>query len=120
MPNQWPRALLRAELREQGYDALGTRGLAQAMVYPAAEAGRGPVRLLIVDDEVLAPGAEEMLGRLRRRHQDPEVMLLARGGRAPVEGPWRRVVQRPLAIEDIVRNVRDLLPLRASQRHPID
>src|SRR5512142_2916514 len=31
MPAQWPRALVRAELRERGYDAAGARDLLEAL-----------------------------------------------------------------------------------------
>jgi Response regulators consisting of a CheY-like receiver domain and a winged-helix DNA-binding domain len=53
MPEQWPRALLRAELRERGYDALGAPGVAAALAYPVSAPARGPVRLILIDQAAL-------------------------------------------------------------------
>src|SRR3954470_19927901 len=47
MPDQWPRALLRAALRDAGYDAVGAPGLSAALRYRPAVADRGPVRLVV-------------------------------------------------------------------------
>jgi hypothetical protein len=52
MPDRWHRALLRAQLRELGYDALGAPDLAGGLLYPAPEPERGPVALIVVDQAV--------------------------------------------------------------------
>lgn len=53
MPEHWPRALLRAALREAGYDAVGAPGLSGALRYRAAAPDRGPVRLVVIDRDAL-------------------------------------------------------------------
>src|SRR6267143_2489531 len=77
MAAQWPRALLRAELREAGYDALGARDLDQALTYPKEEAGRGRVALIILDQAVLGGADDPRLKELLRRHGDAETLLIA-------------------------------------------
>jgi hypothetical protein len=109
MPQQWPRALLRAELREEGYDAIGARNLSEAGRHPATDPERGPVGLVLVDDAALSPGREELLEPLLARHGRPPAILLARAGHAVPGGPWTRVLQRPVRIEDIVQAVRAIL-----------
>jgi hypothetical protein len=113
LPGQWPRALLRAELREQGYDALGAESLEEALVYPAREEGRGPVAMLIVDATALAQENGALLQRLRERHQDPLPVLIAPGGGGPPPGDWAAVLYRPLRREQLYERVRRLLPLPA-------
>jgi len=63
MPEQWPRALLRAALREAGYDAVGTRNLGTAQRTQSDEPDRGPVRLVVVDQSSLS-GAHNKLREL--------------------------------------------------------
>src|SRR5437667_11841947 len=53
MPAQWPRALLRAALREEGYDASGTRAVNGALYQAAPDPARGPVRLVLADQDAL-------------------------------------------------------------------
>ena len=127
MPEQWPRALLRAALREVGYDALGAPGLAGAIRYRAEVPGRGAVHLVLVDQAVLqGDEAFPLLTTLLHRHDDPAAILLARV--APMPGlpeqaepaPWARVVRRPVSIEGIVAAVRELLPLPPGSSRPID
>jgi len=127
MPDQWPRALLRAALREAGYDALGAPGLAAALHYGAEAPGRGPVRLVVVDQAVLADDdAAARLGELGRRHGDPGLVLLARAGDAqPIPGAaaalgWRHVLRRPTSIADLVAAVQTLLPLSPGSARPLD
>jgi hypothetical protein len=127
MPEQWPRALLRAALREVGYDALGAPGLAGALRYRAQAQGRGPVRLVLVDQVVLQSDEDlALLTTLLRRHEEPVAILLARAMSAPrltdeaVAAPWTRVIRRPVHIDGIVAAVRDLLPLPPGSSRPID
>jgi DNA-binding response OmpR family regulator len=123
MPDQWPRALLRAALREEGYDALGAPGLAAGLRYRPEAPGRGSVRIVLVDQAALAAdGAPELLKALARRHADATMVLLARAD-APasgVEAPaWRRVLRRPISIAEIVAAVQDLLPLPPGTARPL-
>jgi hypothetical protein len=121
MPEQWPRALLRAALRDAGYDALGAPGLSAALRYRPDVADRGPVRLVVLDQETLSDAAEpEQLAQLLRRHGDPAIVLLARATRATPPGNWRRVIQRPASIAEIVAAVEQLLPLPPASVHPLD
>jgi hypothetical protein len=114
MPEQWPRALLRAELRERGYDALGAPGLPAALAYPVAVPERGPIGLVLVDQQALAPPDDQLLTRLLERHAHPPSLLLSRGGQDPAAGPWRRVLRRPVSIADLADAVAALLPSRGA------
>ena len=118
LPAQWERALLRGELRERGYDALGAPDLEAALVYRPAEPGRGPVRLLVLDQGVAeAAGA---LAAVRARHGEPPVLLVASPSRAAPAGPWTVVLRRPVSVGETVAAVRRLLPLSAEMSQPLD
>lgn len=127
MPEQWPRALLRAALREAGYDAVGAPGLSGALHYRVAAPDRGPVRLVVIDQDAM-PGSDAGgdLTALIDRHDSPELILLAKGGSAaPLPGPareiaWRRIVRRPASIAELVDAVRAVLPLPPDARRPLD
>jgi hypothetical protein len=127
MPEQWPRAMLRAALREAGYDAVGAPGMPAALRYRVDAPGRGPVRLVLVDQAAL-PGDEaaRRLGELLRRHHEPVPLLLARAIPAvPLPGgsdaiPWRRVLRRPVSVGDLVAAVQEVLPLASGSRQPLD
>jgi DNA-binding response OmpR family regulator len=124
MPDQWPRALLRAALREAGYDALGAPGLAGALRYRVDPPDRGPVRVILVDQGALTgDDAGVQLNALARRHGDPELLLLARGGAGPDPTPdagWRRIVRRPASIAELVEAVRAVIPLPPEAARPLD
>ena len=127
MPEQWPRALLRAALREVGYDALGAPGLAGALRYRVQAPSRGPVRLVLVDQAALqGDEALALLTTLLHRYGNPAAILLARAVAmsAPPEqakpAPWTRVLRRPVSIDGIVAAVRELLPLPPGRSRPLD
>ncbi len=119
MPDQWPRALLRASLREAGYDAVGARTVegAQRQGRPARE--RGPVALVVVDHDA-AVGETAPLRDLTSALGDPPVVLLAHATREPPAGPWTRVVRRPLSVAELSDVVKAIVPLSANARMPID
>jgi hypothetical protein len=119
MADQWPRALVRAELREAGYDAMGARDFDEAMTYPRDEAGRGPVRLVILDQAVLERGDDPRLKELLRRHSDAETLLIAGAFQPPFPGSWRQVLRHPTTIAEIVQAAQQLLPPPAAT-HPLD
>jgi DNA-binding NtrC family response regulator len=120
MPDQWTRALLRAALREDGYDAVGSRGVREALRVRPDDPERGPVRLIVVDQDALAANAPALFPALRDRLGRPETLLIRRGTRSAPNGEWGRVLQRPVSVADIVEAVRTLAPLPAGARHPID
>jgi hypothetical protein len=110
MGDQWPRALLRAELLEAGYDAVGARSFEEGLALVKAAPERGPVRLVVIDQDSVA-GTEAA----RREHDELGAgvlqILLAKTGVASPPGNWDRVVRRPVSIGDIVRTIRTMLPL---------
>jgi hypothetical protein len=116
---QWPRALLRAALRHEGYDALGARDLTEALAYPEEEGERGPVRLIILDQEVLV-GHDSLLAELMGRHRDPLTLVLESAFHPAVAGAWQRVLRHPVTIAEIVRTTQELVPLPSPAVHPID
>jgi hypothetical protein len=127
MPEQWPRALLRAALRDVGYDALGAPGLAGALRYRVQAPSRGPVRLVLVDQVALSGDeALALLPTLVHRYGNPAAILLARAVTmaGPPEkaapAPWTRVLRRPVSIDAIVAAVRELLPLPPGTSRPLD
>ena len=119
MADQWPRAQLRAVLREAGYDALGASDLDEALTYPAVEHSRGPVRLVVLDQAVVQDGGEAAVLGLLRQHDEPATLLLGSVLARPPNGPWSQVLQRPASIADIMQAVRALLELPATT-HPLD
>lgn len=120
MSDQWRRALLRAALRDAGYDAIGTRGVAEASVIRLAAPDRGSVRLMILDHDTLGKSTVQDFLAQRERLGTPEVVLLARATVAPPEGPWREVLRRPFTIDDVVHAVQHVLPLPTNLKHAID
>lgn len=121
MPAQWPRALIRAELREAGYDAVGARDLLEALGTPDAP---GPFRLILLDQSALSDGdpavLRELLDRLVSRHDGTRVLLLAGTTHEAPEGPWLQVLRRPMSISDIVAAIGRAVPLPRGERHPLD
>jgi hypothetical protein len=120
MPAQWPRALLRAALREVGYDAIGTRALNSAVFQAAPDSSRGQVRLLVLDQEALIEDEADDLDALRTRAVAAPVLLLAPATRRVREGPWIRVIRRPTTIAALVQEIESLVPLPPEARLPID
>jgi len=120
MPEQWPRALLRAALREVGYDAVGTRTLSSALRVNPNEPDRGPVRLVILDQSGLGGDADDQLAQLLARNASPATILLARPTLALPDGSWQRVLRRPVSVGEIVAASQASLPLSPERRYPLD
>ena len=121
MQAQWPRALIRAALREVGYDAVGTQALTSALKIRPIEPNRGPVRLVIVDQPVLAGSRDdERLAALLTRHDHPATILLARSTVSVPSDHWTRVLRRPVSVGDIAQAAHDVLPLAAAERQSVD
>jgi DNA-binding response OmpR family regulator len=119
MPDQWLRALLRAALREAGYDAAGTRTPAGALRLAQPEPGRGPVGAIVLDHREVTAADRAALERLRLATEAP-IVLIAAAAREVGDGPWARVVRRPVSIGELVGTIATLIPLPPSLRHPID
>jgi hypothetical protein len=120
MPDQWPRALLRAALREVGYDASGTRTLKGALYQAAPDPSRGPLRLVLLDQDALTEDEGPYLEKLRDRISGAPMVLLAPVTRRMREGPWTRVIHRPTSIANLVRLIETLVPLAPGARRPIE
>jgi hypothetical protein len=118
MVDQWPRALLRAALREVGYDASGTRVLSMVRSRIAPEAGRGPVRLVVLDQNALTDTDAPELEALGSA--GIPIVLLAPAVRRLLGGPWARVIRRPFSIGDLVQAIEGLVPLTPGARRPVD
>jgi hypothetical protein len=111
LKDQWLRASLRAALCELGYDAVGARGISEALRYPKIACDRGAVELVIIEKDALDPQHDEMLQRLVRKHDAPPMLLLAHSVLAPPAGSWARILRRPMAISDVMAAAQSLLPL---------
>ena len=119
MPEQWPRALLRAALREVGYDAIGTRTVRGARTLLTSGEGRGPVRLILLDQDALTDDAQIELDKLRRT-SNASLVLLAPATRRVSEGGWTGVLRRPLTVGELAQAIERLVPLSPATRRPID
>ena len=119
MPEQWPRALLRAALREVGYDAIGTRTVRGACTLLTSGEGRGPVCLIMLDQDALTEDAQGDLQMLRRGSDAP-LVLLAPATRRVSEGGWTGVLRRPLTVGELAQAIERLVPLSPEARRPID
>lgn len=127
MPEQWPRALLRAALREAGYDAVGAISLAEALRYGPVSDERGPVQAVLLDQAALDDEeSATLLEALLRHHGYPAAVLLARAMPAqPLPGTtaparWKQVIRRPASIAELVATVQGLLPLPPGSSRPVD
>jgi hypothetical protein len=120
MPAQWPRALIRAALRDAGYDALGARDLNEALSYPAVEDDRGSVGLIILDQEAMPAPEDSTASQLMRQHPEARTLVLESALRPSTQGSWEHVLRHPVTIADIVAKTQQLLPLPAPAVHPID
>ena len=119
MPDQWRRSLLRAALREAGYDAIGARDMDDAARYRVIEPGRGPVDLVLVDQDATANAMDDLRDILASHH-DPPALLIGHATHAAPAGPWSRTLGRPVSIADLVIAVQLELPLPIEGRHPLD
>jgi CheY-like chemotaxis protein len=116
---QWPRALLRAALRHEGYDAVGARDLTEALSYTESEEKRGPVRLVILDQEVLE-GHDSLVTEILGRYPEAPTLVLESAFHPSVEGRWPHILRHPVTIAEIVQTTQQLLPLPSAAIHPVD
>lgn len=99
---QWPRALLRAELIERGFDAVGYITISDAL---ASLPGRAPDAIVLeFRNQDLSPPTIDRLFALG-------VPIIAIGGipeiNEPVvqEHPWTALLRRPVSIGEIAQRV---------------
>lgn len=109
MPEHWPRALLRAELIERGYDVVGAPDLASALLCRPAEKDRGPVRVILVDQDALVEPQIRLFDLLVSRHPKPRLVLLARAQLETPPGHWHAVVRKPALIGQIASALEEAL-----------
>jgi len=110
LPDHWPRALLRAELVERGYDAVGVPDLRTVFRWPSLAEGRGTVRLVVLDEMAVEGEERWILDQVLAEHGRPPVVLLARAREESPVGPWARVVRRPFTLGDVVAIVEETVP----------
>jgi hypothetical protein len=84
------------------------------------------VRLVMIDQAALTGADAGELAALSRRHDHPQLFLLAKGGPAAPLPPagqditWQRIVRRPASIAELVDAVRAALPLPPESVKPLD
>ncbi len=117
--DQWVRAGLRAELREHGYDAIGAQDIEHAERYVLPDPERGPVRLVIADQDLMDERGIDTLRRWRKG-LDCAVVLLAHATRAVPAGDWDEVLRRPFSLADVEAVVSARVPLAPADAHPLD
>ena len=117
--DQWARAGLRAELREHGYDAIGAWDVEDAAQYVLPRSDRGPVALVIVDQDVVDDQTTDTLRRWRIALRT-KLVLLARVTRSRPPGDWDEVVKRPIGVGAIEALVQRLVPLAVDRARPVD
>jgi len=109
MPEHWPRALLRAELIERGYDVVGAPDLATALLARPVEKGRGPVLAILIDQDALVEPQSNLFDLLVSRYRNPRLVLLARTQLKTPPGPWDKIVPKPALIGQIANAVSETL-----------
>ena len=103
----WPRACLRAELIERGFDAVGFAGLADALAALSAPGATPPVVIALDLCDLLLTG--EDLSALTRTGT-PVVLLVGALDLASERfsrGAWARILPRPFTIGQAADAVRD-------------
>jgi DNA-binding response OmpR family regulator len=111
--DQWPRAYLRAELIERGYDAIGFTTL-EAMLERLARRAVDPPRVVVVSVE----GQAVTPPRLAVLARHPTKVVLTGGAAALAAPPLRdasadRVLPRPVSLGELADAVERLAPLTA-------
>ncbi len=111
---QWPRALLRAELIEHGYDAVGYLNLDQALTALPSRIGEEPAAIVLdLNNQLIT---SDLLSALKQE-ATPTIIL---GGMVETEDPlihrfsWTAVLKRPFTIGDVLA-VLDRVARRAHQ-----
>jgi DNA-binding NtrC family response regulator len=109
---QWPRACLRAELIERGFDARGFVQLKDALdAFGNGQESRPDAVIVDLRDQRLTPEMVDMLRRL-------EMPIILLGGAAELNQPlienhqWTTILKRPVSLGQIAELVQRVLQRR--------
>jgi hypothetical protein len=108
MASHWPRALLRAALREAGYNAVGSSTLKEALAFSAGDDGR--VGLIVLDHTVVNGRDHPLLADLLARHSHALTLKIESATHRSDSRAWSHVLWRPVSIAEIVGATQSLLP----------
>ncbi len=109
MPDQWSRALLRAELLERGLDTVGAPDMVAALLCRPIETGRGWVEVILIDQDALDERGARLVDLLLSRHKRARALLLASVLLERPSGPWHRILYRPASLDRLAREIADTL-----------
>jgi hypothetical protein len=108
--DHWPRAYLRAELLERGYDAVGFVTVGDALAALALHPAQRP-RLAAIDLQGHPLDSKQLAPLLRAGFPTLAIGGLAEWGTEPVRKlPWTATLRRPLTIGAIADEIGRLLP----------
>lgn len=118
LSTEWePRALIRAQLIEEGFDVVATN--TWPMMRRHLRPGSKP-RLAIIDLQGL-PNPHDVLNDVRLLMKPDQVLVLTALGTMPASDVKRlgfRTLPRPIAIEDVVKAVRQLATTEKGPTRP--
>ena len=116
--DQWPRAYLRAELIERGYDAVGFVTMKDALLRLMLARSRRPA-LAVVD--LHGQDVTEKMGATLFREHVPLLIVADAGHREDERlGPAVCTLRRPVTIGAIADTVDRLMGRAPSGPHPLD
>lgn len=115
MPDHWQRVLVRAELIERGHDVVGATSPEEALRVAPFDPERGPVSILVLDQEVAEGEEAALLPALLARHPDARKMLLRHPTLADPAGRWDRIISRPVSVGEVAAAVEEMLPSRSAE-----
>ncbi len=111
--DQWPRAALRAELIERGYDAVGYFLLEEALALLRAAPSQAKPRVIVLElrgQEIKREGLDELA-----QSSVPAILL---GGTVEMNEPllrlhkWSAVRGRPITLGEIADLIENLAPIK--------
>jgi DNA-binding NtrC family response regulator len=112
---QWPRACLRAELIERGYDAIGFIALNDAIETLSQEAGRKPDAILIESRD------QDLTKEILETIEGLNVPTLLLAGTFDLANPvvqqhyWTKILTRPFSLGRVSDIVQELVPVKHSR-----
>lgn len=110
MPEQWPRALLRAELIERGCDAVGVETLDAALLCAPDDPERGPVGVLLIDQNALDEPSGRLVELIASRLGHPKRLLLTTPSLEEPMGAWDEIIKRPVHVGDLATVIQHWAP----------